>query len=122
MDLKKRHLWNANVSFSNFHESVVGLPILEAFPLNFSFQVKFLRLSLFLVGKCEKWNIIIVPMLKTEEIDHLGALKNLIETVIGDCKWYYGYMNLQFLTKDLEFIRISDPVDFTDIDHRVILA
>uniref|UniRef100_A0AC34FEC1 Uncharacterized protein n=1 Tax=Panagrolaimus sp. ES5 TaxID=591445 RepID=A0AC34FEC1_9BILA len=72
-----------------------------------------------LLGKCEKWNMIIVPMLRTEENDHLGALKGLVESVIGDCKWYYGNINAQFLTKNLNLVKVTDPVDFTDLDYRV---
>uniref|UniRef100_A0AC35GBB4 Uncharacterized protein n=1 Tax=Panagrolaimus sp. PS1159 TaxID=55785 RepID=A0AC35GBB4_9BILA len=72
------------------------------------------------LGQCEKWNMIIVPMLKTEnENAYLNALKSLIGTVIGDCKWYYGNINAQFLTKSMELVKITDPVDFTDLDYRV---
>uniref|UniRef100_A0A914Y1M4 Uncharacterized protein n=1 Tax=Panagrolaimus superbus TaxID=310955 RepID=A0A914Y1M4_9BILA len=71
------------------------------------------------LGKCEKWNMIIVPMLRTEENDHLGALKGLVESVIGDCKWYYGNINAQFLTKNMDLVKVTDPVDFTDLDYRV---
>ena len=71
------------------------------------------------VGSCEKWNVIVVPILRFEKNDHIDTLKNLVGSVIGDCKWYYGYIYVQFLTKRMEYFEIKDPIDFTDLNTHV---
>ncbi|KAE9551225.1 hypothetical protein FO519_005558 [Halicephalobus sp. NKZ332] len=68
------------------------------------------------IGFCEKWNIIVVPILRFNKNEYLGDLKTLVESVVGDCKWYYGHVNIKFMTNKLEIFDITDPVDFTDLD------
>uniref|UniRef100_A0AC34RFR9 Uncharacterized protein n=1 Tax=Panagrolaimus sp. JU765 TaxID=591449 RepID=A0AC34RFR9_9BILA len=67
------------------------------------------------LGSCEKWDIVIIPILQ-ENSDYLGALKDLVGAVVGDCKWYYGYVNVKCLTKDFELVPINDPVEFSDLN------
>lgn len=72
----------------------------------------------FLVGFCEKWNVVIIPILQ-ENTDYLETFKNLVEAVIGDCKWYYDYIHVHCLTKNFELIPINDLVEFSDLNSLV---
>uniref|UniRef100_A0A7E4VI06 Secreted protein n=1 Tax=Panagrellus redivivus TaxID=6233 RepID=A0A7E4VI06_PANRE len=65
------------------------------------------------LGECEKWNMIVIPMLSTRTSD-VDGLNNLFEHIVGSCKWYYGYLNLHFVTKDLtmtKFDRVYDLIE-----------
>uniref|UniRef100_A0A915EQX6 Uncharacterized protein n=1 Tax=Ditylenchus dipsaci TaxID=166011 RepID=A0A915EQX6_9BILA len=71
-----------------------------------------------ILGQCEFWSIVIIPLL-TESFEQAEVLKQIVATILKDCKWYAGYIDLEFLTKDNTFIHVRDPTDLSAVNKRL---
>lgn len=49
----------------------------------------------------------------------MRSLQKVIERIVDDCKWYYGYLEMRFLEKDLHFMSVTDPITFDRLDDTV---
>ena len=65
-----------------------------------------------------KWRITVIPLL-TEEFTQLNVLKSLVQALIGDCHWFAGDIDLRFLNKYDQFIRVFNFESQDSIDNRV---
>ncbi|KAI1716190.1 hypothetical protein DdX_07224 [Ditylenchus destructor] len=72
-------------------------------------------------GECEYWSIVIIPLLTDRfRLDQVAILQNIMQIVTEDCQWYLdGYINLEFLTKYLDFIQVRDPTNLAPISSHL---
>uniref|UniRef100_A0A914CP31 Uncharacterized protein n=1 Tax=Acrobeloides nanus TaxID=290746 RepID=A0A914CP31_9BILA len=71
------------------------------------------------LGKCDKWRITVIPLLKAENPIEMQELQSIFHSIVDDCKWYYGYLEMKFLRKDLSFMTITDPISFALLDDQI---
>uniref|UniRef100_A0AC35THS1 VWFA domain-containing protein n=1 Tax=Rhabditophanes sp. KR3021 TaxID=114890 RepID=A0AC35THS1_9BILA len=67
------------------------------------------------VGLCARWNIFIIPLFKIG-FNHFENVERIIDTSIEDCRWKNYTLNIKFITKDLVFHDVVDPIQPIEID------
>ena len=72
-----------------------------------------------LVLTCEKWRVLVVPLL-TERFEQLDVLKGVVHAVLDNCRWYNdGFIDLAYLSKHDEKVLVENFDTQSELDNRV---